>query len=111
MEGLAPEARERQSRRIDLHLTLRSQGRALVQVLWPGLALLHEERFVLGLVQGAFFAFFALLALTPQWPLPGGDVAALWPPGRVALVLLVLVWLLSQLPGLRPRSVRRAGRH
>lgn len=110
MEGLAPDAREKQSRRIDLHLTLRGQGRALVQLLWPGLALVHEERFLLGLLESSLFVLFGLLALASQWPLAGGDVAPLWTPGRLSLGLLVIVWMASQLPGLRPRSVRRAGR-
>ncbi|NJN63770.1 MAG: helix-turn-helix domain-containing protein [Acidobacteria bacterium] len=103
-EGLAPAAREEQIRRIDRYMGLLGKGRAIGQVLWPGTAVVHEGRAGLGLIEMSLFVLLVLMAALAAHPLPGGPLNALWTPGTVPVAMAALLWLIFQMPGLRPRA-------
>ncbi len=103
LDGLAPAAREVQSKRVTRFIRRRTIGRAFAQLLWPGLAVIHDGRPLLGVVLAFVSAAFALgtiqalLDPMPSTLLPG------WPHWFVPAAGWALVWLAGQLPGLRPR--------
>ncbi|RMF72188.1 MAG: tetratricopeptide repeat protein [Acidobacteria bacterium] len=104
LESLAPAARDEQSRKVARFLRRRTLGRALAQLAWPGLALVHDGRPLLGAMMAFVAASCGLATLSrlidpaPAWFAPG---VAGWIPFAAAWSL---VWLLAQLPGLRPRA-------
>lgn len=110
-EGLSPEARQLQVRRVDRHLRHLSAGRSLVNLLWPGLAQLHEGRTLRGLFLALLWAIALAATLWPAELLPTGPLVGIWPEGRLALIVAIATWLLAQLPTWRPAPVaQRVGR-
>lgn len=110
-EGLSPQGRQEQATRVDRYLRRIGNTRALTNLLWPGMAQIHEGRTTLGFALASLFAIALAAWRWPQQILPSGPLIGIWPPGRVALIALVLLWLVSQLPPLRPISIaRRTGR-
>lgn len=105
IEGLSPAARQEQAKRISRHTRRTTWGRALVNLVWPGLGQIHEGRTLVGLALcwGWSLVLVAMLAgasAVPGAPMPDAG------PGRVLPILLAaVVWLIAQVPGVRPARV------
>ncbi|MFN7965135.1 MAG: tetratricopeptide repeat protein [Acidobacteriota bacterium] len=110
-EGLSPQARREQAAHVDRYLRRTGNSRAIVNLLWPGVAQIHEGRTLLGFALASLFAIGVTAWCWPQQILPTGPLIGIWPPGRAALIAVGLIWLISQLPPLRPLSMlQRTGR-
>ncbi len=110
-EGLAPSAREEQTRRIDRYLARTRRARGAVQLFAPGLAVVHEGRIWTGWAMFCAWCFLLISGLWPGLLLPQQPESVLWRPGLVYLLAAAVLWLASQLPGMRPRSpAERGGR-
>jgi len=108
--GLAPSARAEQARRVEGFARRRRRSRRLVQLLWPGLALVHEGRLFLGLGLSAVWCFLLLALLRPDALLPAERSAGPGVGAAIVWGLLASVWLLAQTPLLRPQAEPLAGR-
>jgi hypothetical protein len=106
-EGLSPEARREQAGRVDRFVRRTARGRTVLNLLWPGLAQLHEGRTVLGFGLAALVATTATAALWPENLLPSGPLLGLSTPGRIGWIILGVLWLLAQCPPLRPQAAVR----
>ncbi|UCF66503.1 MAG: hypothetical protein JSV80_11980 [Acidobacteriota bacterium] len=106
-EGLAPEARETQARRVDRYFRRLSRGRAWTHLLWPGLALVHEGRVWFGALMALVWGTLLAGSLLPERLLPGPSPVTPWPPGVLYWILAALFWVTAQLPRFRPRAVAR----
>lgn len=107
-EGLDPESRKEQARRIERHLTRRNRLLLALHTLWPGLSLVYEGRVGSGLAMATAWAFLLLGALFPDRLLPIASAVPLWRPGLPMALLAALFWITVQLPRLRPQ--RSTGR-
>ncbi|MDQ7007724.1 MAG: hypothetical protein Q9Q40_10860 [Acidobacteriota bacterium] len=110
-EGLAPSAREEQTRRIDRYLVRVRRGRHALHLFAPGLALVHEGRVWIGWAMFSAWCFLLIAGLRPGLLLPLQPESVLWRPGGLYLVAALGLWIVCQLPGARPRPpAGRGGR-
>lgn len=104
-QDLAPAARGEQLKRIERRLGWTTRLRALVQLVWPGLAVIHEGRTTLGMIQVWAWSLLVAAAFFADFPLPGRIIGQSWAPGLAAFALAAPLWLLLQFPGFRPRAI------
>lgn len=107
-EGLDPDARREQARRIENHIKRRGRLITALHVLWPGLSWVYEGRVWAGLTLAAIWSFLVIGALFPEHLIPLTSAAPLWRAGLSMELAATIFWLTVQLPWLRPR--RTVGR-
>ncbi|RMG44796.1 MAG: hypothetical protein D6718_09295 [Acidobacteria bacterium] len=109
-EGLAPAARERQTRRIDSHLRRVRRTRLFLHTVWPGLGQVHDGRPWAGYLLATLWAFLLLGALFPEGFMPAVRTVEPWAPGTPARVFAALFWIAVQMPRFRPHPAAWRGR-
>jgi Flp pilus assembly protein TadD len=103
-EGISPEAKREQANRVDRYLKRVSRTRALVQLIWPGLAMVHDGRTIAGSICALIWAVLIAACVWPTPLLSTGSLFGIWEPGRPALILAIGFWLLMQMVSWRSRD-------